>query len=205
MRPSLILGSSSPRRQDLLRTVGLTFTVIKPETPEIPEPGEAPNAYVQRNAREKADWVAAHLLQLGPAKYPQGCIVISADTIVVLDDAILEKPRDAAHAAEMLRRLSGATHTVLSGVTLKACGAAGTRMDTFVASTEVRIKELSPREITSYIKTGEPLDKAGGYAAQGIGSYMVASIQGSYANVVGLPIADVVGRLQRDFSFDLWQ
>jgi septum formation protein len=204
-RPSLVLGSSSPRRRDLLDAVGLTYEVIKPETPEIPEPGEAPLDYVQRNAREKAEWVAAALARRDE-RPAHGYVVISADTVVVLGRDILEKPRDVAHATEMLGRLSGATHTVVSGVTLLGVGAAGPLGPvTFAETTAVRIKPLSAREIAAYIRTGEPLDKAGGYAAQGIGSYMVESIQGSYANVVGLPVAAVVARLERDFGYDLWR
>jgi septum formation protein len=135
-----------------------------------------------------------------------GWIVVAADTIVVLDGKILEKPRDAADAVQMVQSLSGRVHTVLSGVMLR--GVALLRPvapAAFVARTEVRIKPLSAREVEAYVATGEPLDKAGGYAAQGIGSYMVQSIVGSYANVVGLPVADVIERLTRDFGYDIWK
>ncbi len=156
-----------------------------------------------RLASEKAAWVATETKRLKPR--PAGYIVISADTIVVLGDDILEKPLDQADARKMLGRLSGNTHSVLSGVTIASFGTASPKTESFVATTQVKIKELSGKEIDSYIRTGEPLDKAGGYAAQGIGSYMVERIEGSYANVVGLPIAEVVERLDRLFAYPIWK
>ena len=202
-RPALILGSSSPRRRELLSVVGLTYEVLKPDTEEVPRQGEAPEAYVLRNALEKG---AAVLEVVRPriASYPHGVIVISADTIVVLDQDILEKPQDESHAAAMLERLSGKTHTVLSGVSLRSFGVAEPKESHFVTATRVSLKPLSAQEIKSYIRTGEPLDKAGAYAAQGIGSYMVDRIDGSYANVVGLPISQVVETLTKTFAFPLW-
>ena len=204
----LILGSSSPRRRDLLATLGLSYITCKPQTAEVPRLGELPLAYAKRNAEEKAEWVVSHFV--GLRLYQEGFLVISADTIVVLGTDILEKPRDAAHAAQMLARLSGQTHTVISGVTLSAHpGVQGTApasvlSKTFAVSTQVQIKLLSPREIDAYIRTGEPLDKAGGYGAQGIGSYMVERIEGSYSNVVGLPVAEVVRELEMTFGYPLW-
>jgi septum formation protein len=183
--------------------VGLTYEVIKPDTEEVPRQGETPEAYVLRNALEKGADVV-DLLRPRVTSYPHGVIVISADTIVVLDEDILEKPRDESHAAAMLERLSGRTHTVLSGVSLRSFGVAEPTETHFVNSTRVHLKPLSPAEIRSYIRTGEPLDKAGGYAAQGIGSYMVDRIDGSYANVVGLPICQVVEALTKTFAFPLW-
>lgn len=203
-RPALILGSSSPRRRELLSNIGLDYVVITPGTEEIPRQGEVPHAYVLRNALEKGEAVL-RMAQAKTEDYPDGLIVISADTIVVLDEDILEKPQDAGHAATMLERLSGRTHTVLSGVSLRSWGAGEAREAHFVVTTRVKLKSLSPAEIRAYIRTGEPLDKAGGYAAQGIGSYMVERIEGSYANVVGLPIADVVEVLTRTFGYPLWE
>ena len=166
----------------------------------------SPTASVLRNADEKGEWVFAHVRSAIKTKpRPRGFIVISADTIVVLGDDILEKPRDPADAAVMLSRLSGQVHTVYSGVTLLADGGGKSHKMSFVVTTEVRIKDLSQAEIQAYIRTGEPLDKAGGYAAQGIGSYMVKNINGSYANVVGLPIAEVVECLTKDFGYPLWR
>jgi septum formation protein len=196
-RPRLVLGSASPRRRELLTLVGYQYDVIKPDIEEVPKPGESPVDYVRRNAKEKAKAVADKLAGSAPS------IIISADTIVVLGGEILEKPRDADHAVEMLGRLSGREHTVVSGVTLMAVGAAAA-VDEFTVETRVKIKRLSDAEVRSYVRTGEPLDKAGGYAAQGIGSYMVERIEGSYANVVGLPIAEVVERLASRFQYSLW-
>jgi septum formation protein len=183
--------------------VGLSYEAVKPDVEEKPKPGEQPRGYVERLATEKGAWVAAEVARLKPR--PAGYIVISADTIVVLGDDILEKPLDPADAKQMLGRLSGRVHTVYSGVSIASYGTATPRQERFVVTTEVKIKALSPKEIEAYIRTGEPLDKAGGYAAQGIGSYMVESINGSYANVVGLPIAEVVERLDRLFAYPIWK
>lgn len=202
-QPALILGSSSPRRKELLSVVGLNYEVIKPETEELHRPGEPALDYVRRNAREKCEWVAAHL-QSRAARYPHGAIVICADTIVVLSGSILEKPRDHAHAKEMLRALSGNAHTVYTGVELRSVLNGRDHTAGFVTATTVRIKPLTDNEIEAYIRTGEPLDKAGGYAAQGIGSYMVERIEGSYTNVVGLPVAELVRCLEQEFNFSLW-
>jgi septum formation protein len=202
-RPTLILGSSSPRRRELLSVLGLQYEVMSPNTVESPRPGEAPHDYVLRNAKEKG-LAVEELAKTHEGAYPHGFIVISADTIVVLGREILEKPRDVEHAAHMLENLSGREHTVFSGVSLRSYGTPKTREKTFVSTTKVRLKTLSRQEIEAYIKTGEPLDKAGGYAAQGIGSYMVERIEGSYANVVGLPISDVVEVLTREFEYPLW-
>ena len=203
VKPQLILGSSSPRRRDLLDAVGLSYVVCKPETPEVPLPGERPEAYALRNAEEKAAWVVDHYLR--KAEYGHGFIVSSADTIVVLDDAILEKPTSSEHAAEMLTRLSGRAHTVISAVTLQSAAVPHASHLSFAVHTKVWMKTLKPTEIAAYIRSGEPLDKAGGYAAQGIGSYMVERIEGSYASVVGLPIAEVVATLDQAFGFTIWE
>ena len=210
-RAHIILGSSSPRRRELLRVVGLSFEVLVPGTDEIHRPGEAAEAYTLRNAREKAEAIA-RLAHPRLDSWPSGCIIICADTIVVLTtpegEAILEKPRDAAHAHEMLASLSGRTHTVYSGVAmcsfLAGKHARPAQSVSFAVRTDVTLKHLSPAEIAAYVATGEPLDKAGAYAAQGIGSYMVRRIEGSYANVVGLPIAEVVDHLERTFTYPLW-
>jgi septum formation protein len=203
-KPKIILGSSSPRRKDLLSVLGLSYEVIKPETPELVRAGEAPVDYVKRNSMEKCDWVCDHLSQKKSASH-LGSIVICADTIVVLGSAILEKPLNPEHATLMLRSLSGTSHTVFTGVRVRSLGTAKDRVSEFVTATKVKIKKLSEQEIKKYIETGEPLDKAGGYAAQGIGSYMVEGIEGSYTNVVGLPVAELVQCLEKDFNFSIWQ
>jgi len=188
----IILGSSSPRRQDLLSRVGLKFEIVKPETEEIRREGESAKDYVERNALEKGQWVCERV--------DKDDVVISSDTVVVLGERILEKPKSHSDAAEMLNLLSNDTHTVISGVCIKQ----GSKEVIFSCTTEVTLKKLSEREIEKYIATGEPMDKAGSYAAQGIGSYMVKNIKGSYANVVGLPIAEVVEILESDFQVSLW-
>jgi septum formation protein len=173
-----ILASSSPRRRELLSSIGITFDVIPSNVPEKQAAGEAPEEYVARLSREKADAIAR---QHGERW------VIAADTTVLLDDELLEKPLDAADAARMLATIAGRTHTVYTGVTLQNVSR-GYR-DTRVAETEVRMLPLSREEIEWYVATGEPLDKAGAYAAQGIGGIFVDSIHGSFTNVVGLPLA----------------
>ncbi len=188
----IVLGSSSPRRRDLMSRVGFEYEVVKPETEEIRRDGELPQTYVERNALEKAQWVVGSV--------GDDAVVISADTIVVLGEEILEKPKDKTEAKRMLTSLSGASHYVITGV----CIAKGTHTKVFSSRTEVQIKSLRTTEIDSYIATGEPMDKAGSYAAQGIGSYMVKSLNGSYANVVGLPIAEVVEILETEFQISMW-
>jgi septum formation protein len=174
----LILASSSPRRRELLASIGLDFEVIPSNVPEERQRGEAPEEYVARLSREKAEAIAA---QHGDRW------IIAADTTVLLGDQLLEKPVDRADAARMLGTISGQTHTVYSGVTL--LNMERQYRDTRVAETEVRILRLSPEDIDWYVASGEPLDKAGAYAAQGIGAIFIDSIHGSYTNVVGLPLA----------------
>lgn len=202
-KPKLILGSSSPRRRGLLDQVGLSYTVMRPEVAEVLQAGELPVAYVLRLATEKAQWVYQQAQE--SAALPAGMIVIAADTTVALDKLILEKPHDRADAKRMLRMLSGATHTVHTGVCLIGTPP-GSDMKSvaFSVATKVTLKNLSEAEIAAYVQTGEPLDKAGAYGAQGIGSYMVKRIEGSYANVVGLPVAELVERLADDFQYSLW-
>ena len=173
-----ILASSSPRRRELLGSIGLTFDVIASNVPEKQGAGEAPEEYVARLSREKAEAIASQHRERW---------VIAADTTVLLNDQLLEKPVDAADAMRMLATIAGKTHTVYTGVTLQ--NASTGYRDTRVAETEVRMLPLSHEEIEWYVGTGEPLDKAGSYAAQGIGAVFVDSIHGSYTNVVGLPLA----------------
>ena len=173
-----ILASSSPRRRELLTSIGLEFEVIPSQIPEEHQAGEAPEEYVARLSREKAQAIAAK---------HSGRWVIAADTTVLLGEELLEKPVDAADAARMLATIAGRTHVVYTGVTLQ--NAARGWHDTRVAESEVRMLPLSAAEIDWYVKTGEPLDKAGAYAVQGIGAMFIESIHGSYTNVVGLPLA----------------
>jgi septum formation protein len=181
-----ILASSSPRRRELLASIGIAFDVMPSNVPEVHREGEAPEEYVARLSRDKANALAtAH-----PSRW-----VIAADTTVFLADRLLEKPVDAADAARMLATIGGQTHIVYTGVTLEHAGN-GYR-ETRVAETEVRMLPLSASDIDWYVQTGEPLDKAGAYAAQGVGAVFIDSIHGSYSNVVGLPLATLFQMLRR--------
>jgi nucleoside triphosphate pyrophosphatase len=173
-----ILASSSPRRRELLTSIGLDFDVVPSHTPEEHQPGEAPEEYVARLSRDKANAIATkHRSQW----------VIAADTTVLLGDQLLEKPADKADAVRMLSLIAGQTHIVYTGVTLQNLDRQ--YRETRVAESEVRILPLSPSDVEWYVATGEPLDKAGAYAVQGIGAMFIESIHGSYTNVVGLPLA----------------
>ncbi|HVO56859.1 MAG TPA: Maf family protein [Dongiaceae bacterium] len=181
----LILASASPRRAEILRNAGFAFSVLSSAVDETPMPGEQPQALVRRLAAAKAELVAARAI--GPA------IVIAADTVVALDSAILGKPRTSDDARHMLERLSGRTHTVLTGVTLIRLPDIERR--DFTESTQVHFAQLSPEEITHYLSTGEPYDKAGSYAIQGYAGRFIPHIEGCYFNVVGLPLAHLVREL----------
>lgn len=185
--PEIILASRSPRRKDLMAAAGLVFRVVAADIEEIARPGESPAAFAERAAREKAEAVAARL-----PERPGGRIIIGCDTVVTIDGAILGKPEDAEEASAMLRRLSGRSHRVLSGLcVLRVPGRLGTR----VVETQVDFRSLGEADIARYVATGEPMDKAGAYAIQGGAAHMVASIRGSYTNVVGLPVFELVGLL----------
>jgi septum formation protein len=181
-----VLASSSPRRRELLASIGLQFDVIPSTVPEELQRGEAAEEYVIRLSRQKAAAVAGA---------NRDRWIIAADTIVVLGDQILEKPRDAADAKRMLGAIAGQTHVVYTGVTVKCLQ--NNYADTHVAASEVRMLPLNAKEIDWYVATGEPLDKAGAYAAQGVGALFIESIHGSYTNVVGLPLALLFQMLRR--------
>jgi len=181
----LILASASPRRADLLAAAGIAFEVIPAGIPEVHREGESPADYVVRNAEAKARAVADRVA-------PDMRTVLGSDTVVALGDAILEKPRDATHACAMLSDLSGATHEVITGVALiRGSG----EVEAWSVSTEVTFREVSAEEIAAYVATGEPMDKAGAYAIQGGAASWVRRIDGSYTNVVGLPLCEVVEAL----------
>ena len=180
----LILASASPRRAELLRNAGIHFIVDPAHVPEQPLEGEIPVNYAKRLASDKA---------LGVFARHQDEAVLGADTVVVVDDHLLEKPADANDAVRMLRLLSGRTHQVITGVCLVEPGFERTEAEI----TQVTFSELSDEEIAEYVRSGEPMDKAGAYGIQGIASRWVTRIEGCYFNVVGLPVARVY-RLLRE-------
>jgi septum formation protein len=181
----IVLASASPRRQELLRNAGIPFTVQPADINETPLAGESPRAYAERLAREKA----LAVWQSRSQDY-----VLGADTIVVVDGAILGKPRDRDDALRMLRLLSGRTHVVITGVCL--VGPVSSNIQIAAETTFVTMCEVSDDEIRDYVATGEPMDKAGAYAIQGIASRWIPRIEGDYSNVVGLPVALVYAMLR---------
>jgi nucleoside triphosphate pyrophosphatase len=198
----LVLASASPRRQELLRNVGISFAVQVADVDETPLPGEGARDCAERLAREKA-------LKVWRAR-PQD-VVLGADTVVVVDGTILGKPADGDDAARMLRMLSGREHRVITGVCLvrgvvsrqgsaasKVKAPAREELKSASETTVVTMSEISEREIRDYVATGEPTDKAGAYAIQGIASRWIPRIEGDYSNVVGLPVALVYRMLRKD-------
>jgi septum formation protein len=181
----LILASSSPRRAELLTSAGIPFQSVPVDVDESVRRPEPPGDHVRRLAREKAD--AAFRL------HPEA-LVLGADTIVLVGGEIMGKPRDAADAVRMLRLLSGREHEVLTGVALVS--SRGVVIE--VARTRVWVNPLTDQEIADYVATGEPLDKAGSYGIQGLGSKFIDRIHGSYSNVVGLPVS-LVYRLLKGY------
>ena len=181
----LVLASASPRRQELLRNAGIPFTVQPADINETPLAGESPRDCAERLAREKA----LAVWQSRSQDY-----VLGADTIVVVDGAILGKPRDRDDALRMLRLLSGRTHVVITGVCL--VGPVSSNIQIAAEITFVTMCEVTDDEIRDYVATGEPMDKAGAYAIQGIASRWIPRIEGDYSNVVGLPVALVYAMLR---------
>ena len=181
---TLILASKSPRRQALLRQLGLPFTVRTADVEEYMDPALPVEAAVARVSAQKADAV---LPQLAPDE-----LLICADTVVVLDGRVMGKPATPREAVEMLTALSGRTHRVLTGVTV--CTA--DRRMTAVEETAVRFRPLSAREIDAYVASGEPMDKAGAYGIQGFGACFVERLEGDYYNVMGLPLCRLCGLLR---------
>lgn len=184
---ALILASQSPRRSELLKTAGLSFQVIPSEIDETRVAMIEPVDYVKTLAQAKTNDIAH--------QYPDKW-VIGADTIVLIDGNILGKPSTKDDARQMLKRLSGKTHQVMTAYAI-GCRKAG-RFFSETISTEVEFKELTDAEIEWYIQTDEPFDKAGAYAIQGLGVFMVKRINGSYTNVVGLPVCEVIDALLQE-------
>ena len=190
MPNTIYLASASPRRREILVSLGFQPVLLTAETDETALPGEAVADYVARMARQKN--VAARQLaaQRGLALAQP---LLSADTVVALDNAILGKPRDAAHARELLESLSGREHQVWTAV----CVSLGGQTLEAAQRSDVRFKELSAQEIAAYIASGEPLDKAGAYGIQGIGGVFVAHLSGSFSGVMGLPVFETVQLLRQ--------
>ena len=184
MHIPVILASASPRRRELLALVGIVHEVRPADIDESLWPGETPVGHSERLARGKAHAIAA---AAGDA------VVIAADTIVVVDGDILGKPRDVAHATEMLRRLSGRQHTVYTAIAV----ARGERTESAVEAVEVVFRALSDSEIAEYIATGEPMDKAGAYGIQGFGATIVERVDGDYFSGMGLGMRRLVALLER--------
>ncbi|HPG35876.1 MAG TPA: Maf family protein [bacterium] len=182
---NLILASGSPRRLELLSYFGFDLKVIKPDTDETVDPALTPQEVVISLALQKGNAVA-HIVG---TKTP----LLSADTIVVIDDEIINKPADKDDAINMISKLSGRTHSVFTGVAIFF----NDTVDTFFVKSDVTFKKLSSKEISDYCDTDEPYDKAGAYAVQGIGAFMVKSINGSYSNVIGLPVSEVIEHFQK--------
>ncbi len=177
--PRVILASQSPRRRELLTLVGIPHTVLPADLDERYRPGERPAPHAERLAREKAAVVAGR---------EPDALVIGSDTIVVVDGDVLGKPRDGQHAIEMLTRLSGRTHVVMTAVAVQWRGAVRSSVETV----DVTFHPLSRADIDAYIATGEPMDKAGAYGIQGFGATIVSRVDGDYFAVMGLPLQRLV-------------
>jgi len=186
----MILASSSPRRRELLTQIGVHFTTQPADIDETPLQNEGAVAYVERMALSKARKVSE--------QFP-GEVVLGSDTSVIWSGEILGKPVNNREAEETLRRLSGQTHQVLSAVALVR----GAQEQVISVATQVRFRELTDEEITRYVATGEPADKAGSYGIQGKGAILVAGIEGSYSNVVGLPLTETAALLN-EFDVPFW-
>ena len=190
MPNTIYLASASPRRREILVSLGFQPVLLAAETDETAWPGEAVADYVARMARQKNAAARQLAAQRGLALAQP---LLSADTVVALDNAILGKPRDAAHARELLESLSGREHQVWTAV----CVSLGGQTLEAAQRSDVRFKELSVQEIAAYIASGEPLDKAGAYGIQGIGGVFVAHLSGSFSGVMGLPVFETVALLRR--------
>jgi septum formation protein len=190
--PQLVLASASPRRSELLQQIGVSCSVRPVDIPEVVRPGELPQEFVARLAREKAC--------AGLAEAAEGAIVLGADTVVVSDGMILGKPVNREDALVMLQQLSGSRHRVMTAVAVTN----RERILSQVVTTEVEFRTLSLAQCERYWDTGEPCDKAGAYGIQGLGAVFVASINGSYSAVVGLPLAETAALLEK-FGIPVWQ
>lgn len=180
-RPRVILASSSPRRRELLTLIGIEHEVRPADIDESSAAGESPRSYAERLARGKAT-----------EKTDDDCVTIGADTIVLVDEDVLGKPRDRTEAVQMLRRLSARSHTVITAIAVHRQG----RVVSGIEEVEVTFRQLSDDEIHAYVATGEPMDKAGGYGIQGFGATLVERVAGDYFAVMGLPLNRLVRLLE---------
>ncbi|MBB5018391.1 septum formation protein [Chitinivorax tropicus] len=183
----IYLASASPRRKELLTNLGIPLEVIRADINEDPLPGEAPIAYTERLAREKAESGWAHVLQFGLPLRP----LLAADTTVVLGDRIIGKPVDEADAAAILRQLSGTEHQVVTSVAMRDAE----RLELKTSVSHVRFRKLSEAEISNYVHSREPMDKAGAYGIQGLAGIFVEEIRGSFTGIVGLPLCETAALL----------
>ena len=183
-RPRVILASASPRRRELLRLIGVDHEVRPADIDESYLPGERPDAHAERLARGKAEAIASVA--------GADAVTIGSDTIVVVDGDVLGKPRDREHAGQMLRRLSGRSHVVMTGVAVSWCG----KTLSGVEQVDVTLRALSDDELERYIDTGEPMDKAGAYGIQGFGATIVERVDGDYFAVMGLALNRLAGLLR---------
>jgi len=196
-RTRIYLASRSPRRRELLKQIGVAFEVLvlrdhpgrNVDVDESQQPGESPDDYVRRVCRAKADSGWLRILQRRLRPFP----VLAADTVVCVDEIILGKPPDSAHAAKMLRLLSGREHRVLTSVAVKL----DERVELVVSESRVRFGELSEADIEAYVASGEPTDKAGAYAIQGRAGAFITELHGSYSGVMGLPLYETVELLRK--------
>ena len=184
-KTDLVLASASPRRRELVERLGLVARIEPVDLDESVQPGEAPRAYVERLAAAKA---AAALARIGDDQLP----LLAADTTVALGTEIFGKPADEAEAAEMLRRLAGRRHQVITGYCIRHKGATVAR----AVTTAVTFRLIAPDEVTAYVASGEWRGKAGGYAIQGIAAVFASELRGSHTNVIGLPLAEVIADLR---------
>jgi septum formation protein len=188
----IVLASSSPRREQLLKSLGINFEIIPSTIEEVINPALPPEKLVLDLAKQKAGEVLNRLV--GNGQIQDDLLVLGADTLVVLDGAFLGKPADVEQAKSMLRVLSGRWHDVFTGVVIYTQPAAGGERQSYttVEKSRVLFRDLDEREISSYVDSGEPMDKAGAYALQGLGSAIVAAIEGLPSNIIGLPVPNVV-------------
>jgi len=189
---TIVLASASPRRQELLTNAGIEFVVRPANIPEVPLPDESPKAFAERMAQEKARAIRDNVETAYP-RNQNSLAIFGADTVVVIGNEVLGKPANSDDAARMLRLLSGHEHSVITGVCLSGENFEDVRSEITI----VHFGELSESDIKSYIKTGEPMDKAGAYAIQGMASRWISKIEGDYNNVVGLPV-DLVLQMLRE-------